>query len=1547
MSPRQFFNKILSQTERIQRGSRTASAQVGVGERKGFRWLSQLGLPVLVAAVLVGLLPALANNQIVQAQTTNDRCDPESTLLKSISPTVKTTSGPNGVQYESWFEFAPVAGIKTYVLTVIEFTPDVIPPVKGRTHSLNLDNPPTGTNQSIMRVNSAGNIAVINHYGGGDPVAFPGEVAKIAAYYASITGRAEVRCVPGLTPPTSTSTTTTEPPSQVEVVDVRAPVSVAEAGPFAMEVDVRNTGKSELTAVRLRLPLAARIPRLDGASTSSNPLQVASLAEGETKTFVVTVTPLQRGKLVYDISAEGSADGQAVASNVRRKEIKIGTSDIVAVLELPPEGVFVGTPEASNVSVLLKVANVSSGDVTAMVPGVLSFPGGSLVSGPTPEIDPGPIAPNASRDFLYKLKATRVGIHPIRVPVTALSPSGPASDTAAAELAVDGLSLSIVSAPTTLDVDEEGDLVVEVTNNATNLSVKDVSIADPTSDGSGPGAIEVVTRPDGVTGGELAPKTSKSFRYKVKGKTLGKLRLVATATGKTDPSNIAFSATSAPVATEVTKASPLDIMIEPVAPGKLEIELEEDLDAKPIATKLKLKVTFKNSTERDLEAVTIQGPLSFLAVSTPKPDPFVIGVTSGPTPELPELGTLKPGEKKEITYEIEVGDEQESEIRQLATYWDPALRRNIPSTGKATLKAEKKTVLFFDVKVTDAVKAAGQIDGGESFLVVANVANRSTTKTIRIDDLRMTPFTAGVGDGRLSPGETSGVSPACRVPFAGKLAPGESKLLFGHVRTLPVGSRRLRAEWAHEGVVLSADSDGNKTETAIAPEKITLGQNGNKVELSIIEPLDLPSPVDLSTVYALGSGALEGVYQFMASGIDSITSLPGLAFDAVQRVLRVDPLQYSPFIRGVEAGQFLAGVWESLPEDEKAAFFGRVGEIAWESAKEKAETTGQTFEQFNTAVNQELTTYFSGIATEYYRGDFNALAQRLGYATGRIVPEIALCFLPQLEVAHVLAAADTARQTAFALRAITSIKTVELGRWIKSTETSLWGMSKVEAEFLKAYAKAKGMVFVFRSRGEKSIELIRRGLALPKPEFIKTKNVGKWEKYLGFVGNEDTVVLRKMSLSDLRQGVKRLEAEGGTPGEIAELTERWKERRADWDKYSEDYKAWDKKGKRGEKIKHQFNFSGNQVTDETVKKVLGDVEPQEFLFELERIPGDVEQYIVKLNDKLVTGDLDGLDVFYKNGKPLSLEDYAIVLQDLRFSPLQIQHPFSADFEILRARLGNFSDFVGSTGERLLQIGPDNIRAVTIDLSKSVFDTPTEAIKRKAYVHYTNGYRGGGKIVPVVREGLTWGRWIVNAVVDGKEIYNDRQDRVVVVTVRNRSGERRIEVNANEGFKLGDTIQINPGGANQEEAVITGFGSLILDRPLTFEHQPGEEIQIVSSTEDTPPSMLVFPALPPVVTTTAAPVPSAVPTTTTPPTSLANNPAVPATTTTLPSNIAQLVAIAAPSAAPTLTKNATQLGEPLSYTGADFQAELAFGLLVIAIGLLLKRKSALSDGRKHD
>ena len=55
------------------------------------------------------------------------------------------------------------------------------------------------------------------------------------------------------------------------------------------------------------------------------------------------------------------------------------------------------------------------------------------------------------------------------------------------------------------------------------------------------------------------------------------------------------------------------------------------------------------------------------------------------------------------------------------------------------------------------------------------------------------------------------------------------------------------------------------------------------------------------------------------------------------------------------------------------------------------------------------------------------------------------------------------------------------------------------------------------------------------------------------------------------------------------------------------------------------------------------------------------------------------------------------------------------------------------------------------------------------------------------------------------------------------GDTVLEVDSNGPFAVGDPVLINPGEANEEMAVVAGFGSLVLERPLQFDHDAGEPV----------------------------------------------------------------------------------------------------------------------------
>ncbi len=88
-----------------------------------------------------------------------------------------------------------------------------------------------------------------------------------------------------------------------------------------------------------------------------------------------------------------------------------------------------------------------------------------------------------------------------------------------------------------------------------------------------------------------------------------------------------------------------------------------------------------------------------------------------------------------------------------------------------------------------------------------------------------------------------------------------------------------------------------------------------------------------------------------------------------------------------------------------------------------------------------------------------------------------------------------------------------------------------------------------------------------------------------------------------------------------------------------------------------------------------------------------------------------------------------------------------------------------------------------------------------------------------------------------------------VTVGSPAGSSVLNVASNAGFAIGDNIRISPGAANQEDAVIAGFGSFILKSPLKFGHSPGELVIKLGAGAQTNPAP---PAPPPPAAQLSAP-----------------------------------------------------------------------------------------------
>jgi hypothetical protein len=63
------------------------------------------------------------------------------------------------------------------------------------------------------------------------------------------------------------------------------------------------------------------------------------------------------------------------------------------------------------------------------------------------------------------------------------------------------------------------------------------------------------------------------------------------------------------------------------------------------------------------------------------------------------------------------------------------------------------------------------------------------------------------------------------------------------------------------------------------------------------------------------------------------------------------------------------------------------------------------------------------------------------------------------------------------------------------------------------------------------------------------------------------------------------------------------------------------------------------------------------------------------------------------------------------------------------------------------------------------------------------------------------------------------------------GSNALPVVSQAGCNLGDHVSLNPGGANEERFIITGFGSILIDQATTKPHAAGEALVRIAATDD--------------------------------------------------------------------------------------------------------------------
>lgn len=208
----------------------------------------------------------------------------------------------------SVFKFAPVAGVRRYTLTVVEYSINTSPATLGRSLSIDLDNLPGHFNEYELNLLADGLIGRVNH-GGAVALTNAKGIEQLEAYYGAITGRAEISC--------------STPTEGIKITNFRYQPGSPFPGYFGtMRGTVTNTGSTPVTGIDFSFTSTPEVavfePEVVGLNPSVSP-RIALLAPGEVREFLVPshlqvdVGDLQRYHIAFQMSGTGST-GTVVAT---------------------------------------------------------------------------------------------------------------------------------------------------------------------------------------------------------------------------------------------------------------------------------------------------------------------------------------------------------------------------------------------------------------------------------------------------------------------------------------------------------------------------------------------------------------------------------------------------------------------------------------------------------------------------------------------------------------------------------------------------------------------------------------------------------------------------------------------------------------------------------------------------------------------------------------------------------------------------------------------------------------------------------------------------------------------------------------------------------------------------------------------------------------------------------------------------------------------------------------------------------------------------------
>ena len=784
-----------------------------------------------------------------------------------------------------------------------------------------------------------------------------------------------------------------------------------------------------------------------------------------------------------------------------------------------------------------------------------------------------------------------------------------------------------------------------------------------------------------------------------------------------------------------------------VVPEFPELNVDELPDGTLDPASTKVEVTVANTGKGVAKGVKL-GDLGIQwdvdDVKPPKPLPLV--QLSGPDPA--DLGDIDAGESVTSTYAVEARGDGRYELTARATGTDDDGKK-LSDKGSAKLKAQSP-ILFVYTRPDRSVPspdAPELIKAGTALAIRVRLRNRSYRDTIVVHPFQG-GFTGNLVGGYLQPAgkpiqDAPNVDDIDVVNNSGRfyvLKPREELPLdavyrtgYSNPETGGGGGTRGAALFA-EPAASTFDPEKGKL-NPIDPEKIALAVGAERHELSIDDrPPDKPPFNPYAATLSFSIGAAKGLAYSVAGAVKGLFyDLPILIGTAGRAYVQLVTERY-------------AELWEAIRDDDDARnVFQRFIDKQKEFMLRDLETAGKVPGKLKQALNaafEQSQKHLNKLNNKWYNGDWLEAAEELGTDVGQLAGDVALADaalgkilagLPRL--AKVAKVADKAKEKAlaklrpaietFTARAQNAVRAIRfLAQKVKpgyifdfEALEVLYGMTHAQARYLAVLAKTEGILIACRSRGAGALKWIEKHNALLKPEWIKTKNVNKYDvEYLGYLESDLDRVVIKTDLPSDNDVIAKLDADGVTDAEVRrEVLQRLEDRRKELaDPTEKGSSAWIlEKARTGEVVESPFNWKDNGLNP----YAKGKTTKAKFSMVDEPPPGNLMVSVDGGPPRAITGDLDLVALTKADGTPLSNAVHERILRALQGPPMFIQHPETATWH----KKGAF-EFTAKHNELRkdlpVQFAPDGLaRMVKYNSARSFFQS-----KLNYFVHWEGGYR---------------------------------------------------------------------------------------------------------------------------------------------------------------------------------------------------------------------------------